>query len=244
MKKHGFWLGDIQNLHEKRATYLLALLLCVDLIFVILNVLAVKAPQLDIAHFSVSQEGGYPEYFQYLKWSLIVLFLFCISFKRQSLLYFSWIAVFLYFLIDDSFAVHETMGAFLSERLGFTPPFRLRGQDIGELIVSGVAGIFLLFPLISAYVFGSQTFKRFSHDVFLFLLAIIFFGVFIDVLHIALKLGPKLGFAFSIFEDGGEMLVASFIVWYVCLVVVWKDRGGPYLYGIICGLWRRGSKNL
>ncbi len=46
----------------------------------------------------------------------------------------------------------------------------------------------------------------------LFILLLAFFGVFFDMVHVAIPWGESL---WGIIEDGGEMLTMSIIVWYV-----------------------------
>ena len=100
----------------------------------------------------------------------------------------------------------------------FAPPFNLRPQDIGKLTVSAVAGGILLPLLVWAYRTGSSSFRKAAEDLLLLVLAFVFFGVFVDLAHQAVKLNWAVDFAVGLLEDGGEMVVMSVIVWYVFLL--------------------------
>ena len=63
----------------------------------------------------------------------------------------------------------------------------------------------------------------------LLILALVFFGVGVDMAHIAIKLGRKVNFIFGVVEDGGEMLVASLILWYVFLLSIREETKSSYV---------------
>lgn len=99
------------------------------------------------------------------------------------------------------------------------PILGLRLQDFGELAVSASAGIILLLSLILAYANGSEMFRKISQDFALLLCGLIFFGVVVDVIHVAINLGGKVNFVLGVIEDAGEMLSVSLILWYAFLRV-------------------------
>jgi hypothetical protein len=47
---------------------------------------------------------------------------------------------------------------------------------------------------------------------------IVFFGVILDMAHSGIKLGRTVDYLLAIAEDGGEMIAASLVLWYVFLI--------------------------
>ena len=88
----------------------------------------------------------------------------------------------------------------------------MRAQDFGELSVSMIFG-FLLFSFIgAAYLYSDPIAKQISKHLFILVMSVAFFGVFVDMLHIAIPWGKAM---WGLTEDGGEMVIMSIIVWYV-----------------------------
>jgi hypothetical protein len=130
---------------------------------------------------------------------------------RKKKIYFAWALLFLYFLLDDSLQFHENFGAYLVEYFNFKPNFGLRAQDFGELTTSFFAGLILFSLILINYYYSDPKEKNITHNIFKLVLLLAFFGVFLDVLHIAIPSVKGL----ATIEDGGEMIVMSLILAYV-----------------------------
>jgi len=230
-------------MNERSASLFLMLLLCADLAFIALYSIDTLTPFLtDNPLYELGRDRGYPELFQYLKWLWIIILLIYVSASSRSLRYIAWGLVFTYFLCDDAFSIHEKIGKHLAENLTLTPPFGLRLRDLGELAVSAAAGVILSSVVIWTYVPGSQSFKKFSQDMLLLILVLAFFGVVVDMVDIAIEWGWTVEVILSVIEDGGEMLVASLIAWYVFLQSVRDEDTGSYLRDLVrLVLTRRSS---
>lgn len=206
------------------ATLLLILLVIGDFAFFIVDIIN-KLFDLENHLFSLDIDGSYPEFYQYMKWLWISFMFIYLSKKWQTINFTLWGLFFIYLLFDDALGIHENVGGKIAESLSFSPPFGLRLQDIGELAVTAVAGTTLFSLLFIAFIVGSQEFRGISVDIFLLILLLVVFGVFIDMLDIALPLEGKAQRALWFIEDGGEMLVASIICWYVFLMcIIKKDK--------------------
>ena len=171
---------------------------------------------------ALANDDSLGELLQYFKWFLISVIFVVIGLKRSSVSYFSWALVFLYLLLDDWLGIHENMGALIAsnmEGLNLALPGGLRLQDIGELTVSAIAGSILLLIAIWAYANGSSFYKIITQSMFYLFLALVFFGVFIDVVAVMLYTGKVSAFLFDVVEDGGEMFVASLMLWYAVLIL-------------------------
>jgi len=168
-----------------------------------------------VSLISVNSDGGIPEMFQYVKEGFILGMFLLLFIKRRKLVYFSWALVFGYLLLDDAMKLHERLGRLLEIVLGLSPILGLRAEDIGELIAIATTGGMLLILVAVGYYFSDAARKKFSKYNFILLCGLLFFGVFIDMLHQAASKIPLVSGGLGILEDGGEMIVMSLIVWYL-----------------------------
>jgi len=86
----------------------------------------------------------------------------------------------------------------------------LRPRDWGELLVTAAVGLVLLTPVATGYVRGNAEAKRHTLVMAMLLALLVFFGVFIDMVHIWLGSDP-----WGLLEDGGEMIAVSLVLYYV-----------------------------
>jgi hypothetical protein len=223
----------IRNINEHSASLFLTLLLCADIAFIALHSIEILTPSLENSFYSLEKEGSYPEIYQYIKWFWIIILLAYISTRRRSFSYNAWGLVFTYILFDDALSIHESVGYYITRNLTFPLPLGLRYRDLGELAVLGTAGVILLPFVIWAYVRGSQAFKKMSQDMLLLILALVLFGVVVDIAHISIQLGWKVNEILRVIEDGGEMFIASLILWYVFLLSERDENATSYLFDFV-----------
>jgi hypothetical protein len=163
---------------------LLVLLLLIDTIFIALHVWLWSEGRLS-PRFSIAHDDGLPEAFNYLKWLVSALVCVYAFDLRRKPLYFVWAVLFVYFLVDDSYSIHERVGGSLTTAFGFEPALALRAQDFGELTVSMIAGVVLLGAMALAYRKSDDAAARaFTLLLLPWLGLLIFCGVFVDMLHI------------------------------------------------------------
>lgn len=235
-------LGGAEDPAELGAFVFLAMLLLGDLGFIAAHCVH-HLTLFGSVLLSLSTDRGYAEMFQYVKWAWIILLLAVLSIRQRSSCDAVWIPLFTYFLLDDALMLHELLGGRIAAELSGSPPFGLRTQDIGELMVSAM--FFLLWlPLFAAtYLRNPGEFRRKSHDFLLLLSMLAFFGVAVDILHS--MMGPvwkttfvvgavpdgseMLSVIFDMVEDGGEMVAASLITCYAYLLAVRDGRPGRHL---------------
>jgi hypothetical protein len=215
-----------------QATKLLYLLLLTDGLFIAMHVLIFstgwgeKLGIPDLTLYLVQKDRGFAEFFQYTKEFWCIVLLGCVVVKQRALPYLSWLLLFAYLLLDDAIGLHEKLGASLSLKLGFAPMFRLRSIDFGEVLVSAVMGLVLFSLIVISYRLGDDLFRKASKILIALLLALIFFGVFLDLIHI---MAPKRFNDFlAIVEDGGEMLVMSAIAAFAFALSEQVPPSEPY----------------
>lgn len=77
----------------------------------------------------------------------------------------------------------------------------------------------------------------------MFILLLFFFGVFLDMAHLTIDFGFRIKFILIVIEDGGEMLTASFILWYVYLLTVRGVKADFYLCDFL-GLFQNRNNEI
>ena len=150
--------------------------------------------------------------------------------KRYALI--SWAFVFGYILFDDMFTLHERYGDKLSSFLSYKAVWGLRPEDMGEITFFLLFGIFFTVLLSLTYYFShrDEFQKRINRVLAAILALLVLFGLFFDAIHsMSVKLSGLWGwpkiiriitfFGLGIFEDGGEMIIMSFAVWYIFRLV-------------------------
>lgn len=191
---------------------LLALLLAVDFTFIVIHVWLWSHGQ-PLGQFDVELDRSFPERFQYLKWLISLLCCAYAAARRRKPLYFAWMALFVYFLADNSEQIHETMGSKITDVFGLTPAFALRAIDFGELAVSLLAGTVLLGAIALLYWRSAdEPARAFTRQLLPWLALLIASGIGLDMLHIQIAQlynNPLANMLCGVLEDAGEMVAAS-----------------------------------
>lgn len=163
--------------------------------------------------YSLETESGFAELFLHVKEVLLASLVILLLRRCGDAVYRWWAVLFTYLWLDDTFMIHERVGLWLAQVLGIDAALGLRGQDFGELLVSGTVGIVVLSMLAVNYGRSSRE----AQDDTIILTALIallaFFGIVVDMLHMVVS-GYWI-YRMGIIEDGGEMLTISLMVWYV-----------------------------
>lgn len=222
------------NIQKKRfstSNNFLLILLAIDFGFILLHFYnSVLIPDSEYKTiFSIVEDTSLAEKFQYLKWISIAGLFFYITLKRAYTHYIPWALIFIYLFLDDSLTLHERVGAYLVQDFTGIAPFNLRWQDIGELLVSAIAGSVLFTLLGLAYLKGNRLFKKVTVDMLILFSVLVLLGIGIDMLSQMVDLGRYGTFIFEIIEDGGEMFIASVIFWYA-FIVAKLNKGGVMGY--------------
>lgn len=202
------------NIINTKKFQLLGLLLITDFSFILLHIIFVHTRFISDYAFSLEAEGGYSEFFQYIKEYWIAILLVFLAIRERSFLYLSWSLLFFYLFLDDSLQIHETLGAYIGNHLNFIPLFNLRLEDLGEIIVSASACLILGTLIAISYWFGNRLSRNVSKTLIKFLLALAVCGILVDVLHSVFN-NSFMETLLTIVEDGGELIIMSAIACYV-----------------------------
>lgn len=229
-------LNHFESLNNPAATLLLILLFSGDLVHILLHGLYSLSPVLDNRMMNLTLDLSYAEWYQYIKYFFLTLLFIKLALKKEPFRYLIWAGIFAYLLLDDSMEIHGKVGGYIALNLieGVSPPFGLRLEDLGSLAISAIIGIFMISALGIAYLRGSTRFRIITIDLILLLVLMAFFGVFFDLVHVALKGGHALELTLGIIEDGGEMITASLMLWYAFLINICKDEE-PSIWKVLRG---------
>jgi hypothetical protein len=183
--KHLNYLYPLTFFNRKALT-LLAALLIGDLIIIglyCLRALGVLGNLLSDPKFSLVNENGYGEYFQYSKFFFIVVSLAFIFLYSREKIYLGWLLLFSYLLLDDSLQIHETIGAFLAESLHLPTVVGIRPVDFGEIFVSLFFGGLFLSIIGLSYRKAGTLARQVSVILFGLMILLGVCGVGMDVVH-------------------------------------------------------------
>ena len=215
----------------KQGTLFLLLLLSADLIFCIFHVFHKISPFFSDKLFSLGTDRGYSEIFQYVKTYWIAILFGVLWWRTRQGIYLVWMLLFVYLLCDDALQTHELGGEAIAQRWAYAGAFGLRAADFGELMISGAAGLTFFALMLMLYAKSTRDAKNASLMLTLLFGLIVFFGVFVDMLHmmagggrleaesgVVQAGGSVLGLYVKGFlglvEDGGEMLAMSLVCCY------------------------------
>jgi hypothetical protein len=162
------------------------------------------------ARFLVTHERGYGEVFQYSKAALGCFLLVQIGVRRSSGTAFTWAGLLALVLGDDALQLHEHAGDVLASRLGLPSFGALRANQAGELIFYSVVGAGCLAALAAAWWRAGTEDRELSRRLFPWFAALGFCAVILDAVD-SLMRRTSWGVEFALLEDGGEMIVLSFL---------------------------------
>lgn len=203
-----------ENAGLRGAAWLLVWLLVGDAVFVAVHLVNECLLSGEYALLSLEADRSLSEVFQYAKELGVVVLLVVLAWRRSLCGLLSWAALFVFVLCDDAFSLHEGAGVWLGAHFDLAVP-HVSGAHVGEVLASAIAGGFFLGMIGLAYFFGGKWFRLVSLDLILLFGILAFFGVAVDLLHVALYNHLWMRFFLAIVEDGGEMVTLSVIVVYV-----------------------------
>jgi hypothetical protein len=220
----------IKKMNEHSASLLLLLLVSADIAFTILHI--IKHAYGPNSSEWIIRVNAYLDTYHFIKLFWIIVLLVYILKSTRYYGYGSWILVFTYFLFDDALLLHQNLGDHIASSFGAYLPHALRLQPrLYELAVLAFAGTFLLIIVAWAYFRSSLTFQKISKDLLLFIVALVLFGIIVDLAS-AIKLWPSVLFVLDFVEDGGETVVYSLILWYVFLLAIRNGKPNLFLHDL------------
>lgn len=188
---------------------LLVCLLFADALFIGADILQRQGVLHDV-RFLVTHDRGFGELFQYSKAALGCFLLVRMGARRSSYAAFTWAGLLALVLLDDSLELHEHAGEMLAPLLRLPSIGSLRANQVGELVFYAALGTACLVALGLAWWRGDGQERALSRTLFPWFAALGFCAVLLDAVS-SLTRKTALGIDFALLEDGGEMVVLSFL---------------------------------
>lgn len=213
------WRDALPELARHFHLPLLGLLIAADIALIAAHIVTgVLLPRIP-PWLNIALDHSLPEIFCYLE-LLAASGILLLAYRRTGLsLCLGLALILLLMMLDDSLQLHELIGAFLAEMFHIPAFAGVKSKDTGELLAWALLG--LVVGLTGLVALLRTPFASWSH--FYVMVALVgllgFFAVGIDFLHDPICVATT-GFAyctqiFDLIEDGGEMIVQSFILAHV-----------------------------
>lgn len=178
--------------------------------------------------FLVSEERGFAELFQYGKIGFGILLLTLLAARRASLSALMWALVLMLVLLDDSLALHEQGGVYLERAMGLRSFGPLRANQVGEVIAFAGLAVCCLTAVAIGWRHADGEDRRLTRTLLVWFSALAFCAVVLDAVA-SFTRRSRFGGGFAVLEDGGEMIVMSFLVMSVWATLRPPAPVGPAL---------------
>ncbi len=178
--------------------------------------------------FLVSEERGFAELFQYGKTGFGILLLTLLAARRASLSALMWALVLMLVLLDDSLALHEQGGVYLERAMGLRSFGPLRANQIGEVIAFAGLAVCCLTAVAIGWRHADGEDRRLTRTLLVWFSALAFCAVVLDAVA-SFTRRSRFGGGVAALEDGGEMIVMSFLVMSVWATLRPPAPVGPAL---------------
>ena len=165
----------------------------------------------------ITREFLLPEIFQYLKMISLAVLFFLFFKKTHQKIYILLSGTFFYFFLDDGFRIHEYFSTVLSEkvkRISISRSLFINSGEVAEFLYAGFIGLFVVLMLLSVYGKSDQISRRITRNTIGFILLFSIFTLGFDSLCEMQSLS-SVQYLFSVIEDWGEMVIMSFICFYI-----------------------------
>lgn len=166
--------------------------------------------------YRINYDHSYGEFFQYFLLFGTLIFNFFIFFKEKFFIY--TIPFILYLLIDDYFMLHDNANAVIFSKFDyiFLKFSLLRIKDYYEFIWHLIITLPLFIISILCFKEKNLLIDKFKFKYLISIILLIFFGMVVDffsVIIIDIINTPKhpINTLITFFEEGGEMIVCSFL---------------------------------
>lgn len=197
------------------AYVLLMLMLAVNVTLILVYAFRLTLPFMGQDLFDIDAQFSLGSLFIFGQFVAIILCLSEVKYNRRDRAFDFWKYLFLYLLAADMFDITEHAGRILGELFSFEELYGLAPADYGKFAFALGGGLMVAALLGYLLRRSSRQFVSASFAIFVFLSLFAFFAVIFDIIHAFFDKDPRLGFALGMLEEGGEMIVISFLTAYV-----------------------------
>ena len=175
--------------------------------------------------YNIESNNSFVEFYQYVKWLIIIGCVIGMALLHKSRGMLIWTGIFIVFLLEDIFRIHEILGTLFFEIL--TENNQPISEKNATLLAVLFIGFILLMPVIWLYNQSSDKERRMSKKLVYLLVLFLFFAFGMDQIHQipAIKNNSSWNFVVGIIEDGGELVTESVIVGFLCYSIATFKKG-------------------
>ncbi len=206
-------VSDESQRHD--AYLLLMVMLAANVALILLHAFHFRLPFARQDLFDLESQYGLGSLLIYLQFAGMILCLSEIRYNRRDRAFDFWKYLFFYILADDIFDISEIAGAMLGELFSFEELYGLAPADYGKFAFALGGGLIVAAVLGYLLRRSSRQFVSASFAIFVFLSLYALFAVIFDIVHAFFDNDPRFGFSLAMLEEGGEMIVISFLTAYV-----------------------------
>jgi hypothetical protein len=192
------------------ANFVLVLIYPVTLAMSQLNWLAIDRDVFR-QNFSVMVDHSFPEIAGYLQIATASVIMAIMAKGSHSKMHFFWFVALAYFVCDDAFTIHETVGRSFAQY--YPDNWGVRSSDFGELTYMAMAGTATIILFTYCYGFSKWQHRAQCAQLLVPFGLLIFIAVGVDFLNELIgKFSNVISFAGSMAEDGGELMCMAAIM--------------------------------
>jgi hypothetical protein len=206
----------------------LAALLLIDATFIsfhmfrgFLKEVGIDAGWLADTRFSLMQDRGYAEIFNFLKLAFVASMLAAVWKARRQALYVALACLYVIILADDALCLHEAGGELLYAWIAANTSLGVHIQDLGELVTWASLAAIAIPGLAHAWRQSHPKDRRIGFGFIACLALLAVFAVGVDMLH-AIAPTHLVFKLIGAVEDGGELLVGSLTA--TLALLVWRHH--------------------
>ena len=195
-----------------------------DLIFIFLHIVTLLNCNPCLGDkFLLETIYGFPEIFQFLKYSILIMLLANVILRKGWYSCFALLFVIIILFWDDLYQIHSLAAFYFTNVFGLQDYFWFRGQDLGYLIYVLGLGSAMAFIVYIGYSKTPEDRKNSYGNITLLIMLFLFFALILDILSHWIFDIMWLQQLITVLEEGGEMISLSLLVTYCFHVGIVND---------------------
>lgn len=173
--------------------------------------------------FKIHKDGGYAELFEYIKLSCAALGLGWLAWRERQVIYGIGALLLSFLLFDNALTWHEQVGVWGSEVLDSIGVVHVLAEEIVQAVFwIVIGGLFVLAGWRASRRSDGKA-RYYARQIAWGIAGLALFGIVFDVIHSAIVMVQQsriINGVFAVIEDGGELVVLS----WICAVVITAVR--------------------
>lgn len=197
----------------------LQLLLAADLLCISLYVWSHLSSSW-LAHLHLGDDIGWSQFLLHVKQLWLILLLVAAWQARRSGVVLAWLAVAMFFAIDDALQIHEGVGHAMARTGSSVPVVGMLGNHAFEVVWLAAWAVVLGVPIVLTHRRAGPDSRAFSRRMAMLFGLLALAGVLVDAVHVLVEDIRLVNGLFVIMEEGGEQVAMSLLVAMVFAAVL------------------------